>query len=82
MDGVLCTYIHIGLIIIVGFSPTSVIDDGGARLKKVGAILTHHTSLLSCVGPGSKIVALVGLVVEQAQCDLGWPTVDGPGCAL
>jgi hypothetical protein len=39
----------------------------------VGAVLTHQTSLLGCVGPGPKVVAPIGPVVEQAQCDLGGP---------
>lgn len=37
----------------------------------VGVVLTHETSLLSCVGPGPKVVSPVGLVVEQIHCDLG-----------
>ena len=53
-------------LFIVGFSPTSIIDDGEYDLK-VGVVLTHHTSLsglLGCVGSGSKVVALVWPVVE------------------
>ncbi len=40
-------------------------------------VLTHQTSLLGCVGPGPKVVAPVGPVVEQAQCDLGDPRLVG-----
>ncbi len=43
----------------------------------MGAVLTHQTSLLVCVGPGPKVVALVGPVVEQAQRDLGSPRLVG-----
>ncbi len=43
----------------------------------MGAVLTYQTSLLGCVGPGPKVVAPVGPVVEQAQCDLGGPRLVG-----
>ena len=43
----------------------------------MGAILTQETSLLGCVGPGAKVVAPVGPVVEQAQYDLGGPRLVG-----
>jgi hypothetical protein len=57
--------------VIVGFSSTSVIDDSGALVKRWGPILIHQTSPLGFVDPWSNVVALVGPVVEQAQCDLG-----------
>jgi hypothetical protein len=43
----------------------------------VGVVLTHETSLLSCVGPEPKVVVPVGSVVEHAQCDLGDPKLLG-----
>lgn len=43
----------------------------------MGAVLTHQTSLLGCVDPVPKVVAPVGPVVEQAQCDLGGPRLVG-----
>ena len=47
---------------IVGFSPTSVIDDGEHDLKDGGGPHPYQTSLLGCVGAGPKVVAPVGLV--------------------
>lgn len=61
---------------IVGFSPISVIDDGEHDLKG-GAVLIHQTSLLGCVDPKSKVVAPVGIVVEQTQYDLDGPRLVG-----
>ena len=40
-------------------------------------VLISQTSLLGYVGPGPKVVTSVGLVVEQAQCDLGGPWLVG-----
>jgi hypothetical protein len=39
----------------------------------VGAVLTHQTSLLGCVGQGPKVVAPVGPVMDQAKCDRNGP---------
>lgn len=42
-----------------------------------GAVLTHQTRFLGCLGPEPKVVALIGPVVEQAQYHMGGPRLVG-----
>lgn len=54
---------------IIEFSSTSVINDGEHDLKGVDG----PTNLMGCVGSKPKVVASVGPMLEQVQCDLGEP---------